>query len=546
VAIVSGRHKAEVATGPAAIRRWPLLPDALLLLGLATLGSFAMFWRLGRSSLYDWDEATYAEIAREIGVFHDWIHLHWNFMPWFNKPPLYIWLTALLFDLETSTFTARAVSALCGVGLLAVTYLIGRRLHGRLVGALAALVVLCAYQFVVGARTGQSDMLLTLTIWLALYAYLRTVDGGRLWWYAAGAFTGLALLTKGPAALVAPIAILIVLLIEGRAPKAIRSRDAWGAIALALAIAIPWHTAQLVHDGAAFLGQYFGYMVIRRAATPLEGHTGTPLTYLVWLRNQFFPWAYLLPFAFLAYVRKIPGRRSGQWVIVVFPALVLGLYSLVASKLLWYMLPTYPALGLLVATLLVAALHGERFAQLSFLAATAAAVLLVPRSLAPPPTLWLAATIVIACLLGAWAWRSKRSVAAPLVTLASLFFVALSIQHLGPTYRAGPSPVVAIAHTVKATTHVRQPVVLLIGDPNHLTDYQVSHSLIFYSHRPVRIVIGPDALSAITACSRAQPVVLPRADLDLVATQADITVLADRFPFVYGVLEDGRPGDCVA
>ena len=546
MAILSARRKAEGAIRPAAIRRWALLPDAILLLGLTAVGSIAMFWRLGRSSLYDWDEATYAEIAREIGVFHDWIHLHWNFMPWFNKPPLYIWLTALLFHFGPNTFTARAVSALSGVGVLAVTYLIGRRLHGRLMAVLAALVVLCAYQFVVGARTGQSDMLLTLTIWLALYAYLRTVDGRRLWWYAAGAFTGLALLTKGPAALVAPVTIVIALLIAGRASKVIRSGDAWGALALALAIAIPWHAAQLIHDGATFLGQYFGYMVIRRAATPLEGHTGTPLTYLIWLRNQFFPWAYLLPFAFLAYVRHMPGRRSGRWVIVVFPALVLGLYSVVASKLLWYMLPIYPALGLLVAALLVDALRGERFAQLSFLAAIAAAVLLVPRSLAPPPPLWLAAAIVIACLLGAWAWRSRRSVAGPLLILASLFFVALSIQHLAPAYRAGPSPVVAIADTVKATTQVRQPVLLLIGDRQHVTDYEVSHSLIFYSHRPVRVVIGPDALSAITACSRAQPVVLPRVDLDLVATQADITVLADRFPFVYGVLEGGRPGDCVA
>jgi 4-amino-4-deoxy-L-arabinose transferase-like glycosyltransferase len=517
----------------------------LLLLCLAAAGSVALFWRLGRSSLQDWDEATYAEIAREIGVFHDWIHLHWNFMPWFNKPPLYIWLTALLFHFGTSTFTARAVSALAGIGVLAVTYLVGHRLHGRLVGVLAALVVLCAYQFVVAARTGQSDMLLTLMIWLALYSYLRTTGGSRLWWYAAGACIGLALLTKGPAALVGPATIFIALLIEGRAATAIHSRDLWAAAALGLAIAVPWHAAQLIHEGVGFLGQYFGYMVIRRASTPLEGHIGTPLTYLIWLRNQFFPWAYLLPFAFVAYLRRIPGRQSGKWLVVVFPILVLGLYSVVASKVLWYMLPIYPALGILVAALLVNALRGDRLAQLSVLAATVAAVLLVPRSLAPPPALWIAAAIVIGCLLGGWAWRSRRSVA-PLTALAALFFVAISIQHLAPAYRAGPSPVVAIAHRVKATTQVRQPVLLLIGDPKHVTDYEVSHSLIFYSHRPVRVVIGPDALSAITACARAQPVVLPSADLDLVAAQADIKIYANRTPFVYGVLEGGRPGDCVA
>ena len=69
---------------------------------------------LGHKPLTNWDEGIYAEISREmlsLGV----IVPHWNYQPWFEKPPLMLWITALFFKLfGIHEFWARAGSALAG------------------------------------------------------------------------------------------------------------------------------------------------------------------------------------------------------------------------------------------------------------------------------------------------------------------------------------------------------------------------------------------------------------------------------------------------
>src|ERR1700734_890088 len=53
---------------------------------------------LGHKPLTDWDEGIYAEISREIfslGVLVP----HWNYQPWFEKPPLMFGITAAFFKL---------------------------------------------------------------------------------------------------------------------------------------------------------------------------------------------------------------------------------------------------------------------------------------------------------------------------------------------------------------------------------------------------------------------------------------------------------------
>src|SRR2546430_13785618 len=71
------------------------IPLAVTLL----LGAILSFWNLGGSDLTHWDEGRTAERAREILVFNDWVTLHLNYQPDFAKPPLYYWLTTLLYQI---------------------------------------------------------------------------------------------------------------------------------------------------------------------------------------------------------------------------------------------------------------------------------------------------------------------------------------------------------------------------------------------------------------------------------------------------------------
>ncbi len=375
--------------------------------GLAAASGLLFFWNLGGGSLQDWDEATYAEIAREIGVFHDWIHLHWNYLPWFNKAPFYIWLTAALYPFGVNAFWARAVSALAGVGVVLITYAIGQRLYGRRIGLSSAIVLGSCYQFIAAGRFGTSDMLLTLFLYAGLYAYLRTRQR-RSWWYAVGIFTGLAIMTKGPAAMVGPAAIGITLLIDRRFLASLRTHQLWGGVAIALAIALPWHVASYLQYGHAFLNQYLGNIVAGRVGQSIEGHAGNALTYVAYLRNQFFPWAYAIPFALLAYARDRLRATDGSWVIVVFPTVVFSLYTLVQTKLVWYILPMYPALAVLIAAVLVRAVEGDVLALAAVGLAAVGAVVSVPRTLQPDPLVLVVAFVGIAAILVARSGQPGR------------------------------------------------------------------------------------------------------------------------------------------
>jgi 4-amino-4-deoxy-L-arabinose transferase-like glycosyltransferase len=498
---------------------------------LATASGLLFFWNLGHGSLQDWDEATYAEIAREIRVFHDWLHLHWNYVPWFNKPPLYIWLTAGLFHFGASAFWARAISAAAAVGVVLITYAIGRRFYGRLAGLTAAIVVCSCYQFLAAARFGTSDMLLTLFLYASLYAYLEARDHPS-WWYGVGIFTGLAIMTKGPAALVAPAAIIVTLVIERRLRPTLRTRHLWGGVAVALAIALPWHILSYLYYGPAFFNQYLGTMVLARVGQPIEGHNGDLFTYLGYLRNQFFPWAYVVPFALLAFTWHRLRARDGSWVIVVFPAIVLALYTLVQTKLVWYILPVYPALAILVAALLVRAFRGELVALLAVGIALLAALVSVPSSLDPVPPLLILALIGVVAILVTRSRALNTAFAPALVGAVGVFFLATVGIRSADLYTSGDLPVVSIGKSAKAAVMGR-PVglVLFIADPAQATDFDVSHSLLFYSHRPVHVAIGTAALKRAVGC-KVHDVVLALDDLPSVPRDYQLSTVRQKAPLI--------------
>ena len=89
--------------------------------------SAVLFYRLGADPLHSWDEAVYAESAKEMVQSHDWLTPHWNNQPFLQKPPLFIWSTALMFKLfGVSETAARATSALAGVGCVVLVLFIVR------------------------------------------------------------------------------------------------------------------------------------------------------------------------------------------------------------------------------------------------------------------------------------------------------------------------------------------------------------------------------------------------------------------------------------
>jgi 4-amino-4-deoxy-L-arabinose transferase-like glycosyltransferase len=176
---------------------------AVLLLLL--IAGFVLLWKLGAGSLAAWDEAIYAEVSKEILSGGDWLTLHWANQPWFEKPPLFMWLTAIFYRLlGISEFWARIPAALSGLILVVLTYSIGKRAYSWRVGMLAAVTLLTCYQFVSTARFGTMEVMLALFAYLAVYGYLRLKDDTPQWWYLIWPSCALAIMVKGAGASLLP------------------------------------------------------------------------------------------------------------------------------------------------------------------------------------------------------------------------------------------------------------------------------------------------------------------------------------------------------
>ena len=102
-------------------------------LGLTALlvAAAALFFaKSGRPALEPFDDASYADIAKNIVKTGDWLHLRWlGGATFLEKPPLHLWMIAASFKIfGQNEFAARLFSSLCGLGTILVTVLFGREL----------------------------------------------------------------------------------------------------------------------------------------------------------------------------------------------------------------------------------------------------------------------------------------------------------------------------------------------------------------------------------------------------------------------------------
>jgi hypothetical protein len=151
----------------------------------------------------------------------DWIVPHWMGEPRLRKPPLAYWLTAACLRVtgRVDTFAARLPAALAGIVLATVVAGIGSRLFGRRVGLAAGVIHASSIHFILQARLAEADIHLALLVALALALALgaRVTPGANLTrWFGVGVATALAMLAKGPVALVFIVPPLIALFVGRR------------------------------------------------------------------------------------------------------------------------------------------------------------------------------------------------------------------------------------------------------------------------------------------------------------------------------------------
>ena len=158
---------------------------------------------LGAVHLFDWDEINFAEIAREMIVTGDYLRPQIDFQPFQEKPPLFMWMQALcMLVFGVGEFAARLPDAICGIVTLVVLYRMGTRLRNEVFGLLWVLAYVGSILPHLYFRSGIIDPWFNLFIFLGLHQFIQgTQDGSLKRSLLSGAFIGLAVMTKGPAAI---------------------------------------------------------------------------------------------------------------------------------------------------------------------------------------------------------------------------------------------------------------------------------------------------------------------------------------------------------
>ena len=329
---------------------------------LATL-YVCYFSHLGAIGFVGPDEPRYAWIARDMLETGDWVTPRLYGKPWFEKPPLFYWGAALCFKLScVSEAAARLPSAISALlATLALAWL-ALRLYGAetarwlllllpttvgMIGfshaaatdmpfsAMLTIAMVCAAA-VLGLTRNENTPILPRTPWLALILF--------------GFFLGLAVLAKGPAAIILSGGAVFFWALFTK-----RWRDAFRlfhppAIASFCLTALPWYIL-CARRNPDFFRIFIVEHNFKRFLTPEFQHIQPFWFYVPVLLVAFLPWIALFLWSVTEGTVKLWRTRStsaSTWLFLCWAGFCLIFFSISKSKLPGYILPSIPALCLIV------------------------------------------------------------------------------------------------------------------------------------------------------------------------------------------------------
>lgn len=311
---------------------------AELIIAIVSLLLFVPF--LGTTHLFDWDEINFAEASREMLETGNYAIPQIGFEPFWEKPPLFFWLQVVCMKMfGVNEFASRLPNAICGVLTLILLYRLGKKLVDEQFGWMWALIYAGSLLPQLYFKSGIIDPWFNLFIFLAVYQLASYSDTSnerpvkRI--LLAGLFTGLAVMTKGP------VAMLIVGLCYGVFALVSRFRNfmkplhiLYFLLVTALAGGI-WFIALLANGQQHIITEFIVYQV-RLFQTEDAGHGGPFFYHFIILLIGCFP------AAALSLLSMRIGKRANEtprhfhlWMMLLFWVTLL-LFSIVKTKIVHY------------------------------------------------------------------------------------------------------------------------------------------------------------------------------------------------------------------
>lgn len=307
-----------------------------------------IFLTLGKSYLYDWDEAIYAQVGREM-ILAKTIFGLWNGNAWLEKPPLVPFVSALSYTFghiiyRNIEFWFRLPSFLAFILYLYFIYkIIKFKLPKKsdIYFASTILIILSSKLFFIRNLSLNTDIFL-LVGWLGFYYYYQKGSVLQLPYLMIGVLSK-SFLGFYP---------VLVVLAEDIILKKLSLKKIGQLLFFSFLSSI-WFLAAFLKFGHVFIKEHLLEHLFYRVIKPVELHYGGYFHYVKLIFRESPVLAILSLFAlfYIGYLILFKKKYN-----LLFIPLFLGIFvfiSLSKTKLDWYIFPVIPVLALALSVLFV-------------------------------------------------------------------------------------------------------------------------------------------------------------------------------------------------
>ena len=352
-------------------KNWNLYVIVLLVAGSIYLGCI-----ISPPSLMDDVDAVQAQIARNMLTSGDWVTARLDGVVYLEKAPLVYWAIAVSYMIfGVHDWAARIPIALSAIALCWLTMAFGAWAFGKRAAFYAGLCMATCIGLFLFTRVLIPDVMLTFTVALAMWAFLRALDEEelhpRFWAFVLAVNLGLGLLLKSLIGVLFPLAAGAIYLGITRqlfSAATWRRLHPFSGLLIVVLIAAPWHILATLRNPPYFVftlhsgpGEYHGFLwfffineqLLRflNLRYPRDYNTVPRLYFwllhLVWL----FPWSVYLPaVAKLSFKPKPNDRAARTRLLALCWAGFVLIFFTFSTTQEYYSMPCYPALALLLGS----------------------------------------------------------------------------------------------------------------------------------------------------------------------------------------------------
>lgn len=313
---------------------------------------------IGNCPLFDWDEVNFAECAREMVISGNYSQVQLNYRPFWEKPPVFIWMQAASMNLfGINEFAARFPNAVCSIATLVALFLIGRKFHSRKFGLMWCFLYSATLLPHLYFKSGLIDPWFNLFIILSLYnciSFINNPNGSRQLWSVllAGLLLGLAVLTKGPVAIGLVALTLLALMAWNRQWHILRTGRFWLFVFSTLVVSGSWFLVEYMKGNARVISEFITYQ-LRLLETGDSGHDGPYIYHLAVLLLGCFPASLLFIISYRNYSELTPYQRLVRkgficlfWIVFIVFSVFVKTKIVHYSSLCYFPLTFVAAIGL--------------------------------------------------------------------------------------------------------------------------------------------------------------------------------------------------------